>query len=143
MKTVAKIADIPQTAMPLLHGPEFVSQTIVIVCAFATFSGKKVAQARRRGKQKYNAMITKITIFQMRHWEKENPQTGDTIEKFYYAGFPEKGKPFEFSTDRSDIEIQGGVLKFDPDRCEEIDLESVFDSFKGVMKMREVGSAGK
>jgi len=88
-------------------------------------------------------MKVKMVIFQCRHWEKNNDLTGDTIEKYYYAGFPEKGKPFEFSTDRSDIEIHGGVLKFESSLAEEFDLESVFDSFKGQMKFREVGSAGK
>lgn len=109
---------------------------------FAFISGIKAAQAPRRGKPKIKTMQTRMTIFQCRHWEKKNDLTGETIEKWFYAGFPEKGKPFEFSSNRSDIEIQQGVLKFDSAKAETIDLESVFDSFKGVMKMREVGSAG-
>lgn len=79
----------------------------------------------------------------MRHWSKTNDLTGETIEKWYFAGFPEKGKPFEFATDREDIEVHEGVLRFEKEKSEEFDLESVFDSFKGVMKLREVGSAGK
>jgi len=88
-------------------------------------------------------MKIRMSIFQMRHWEKTNDLTGDQIEKFFYAGFPEKGKPFEFSTDHGDIEVHEGIMKFEKDQSEEFELESVFDSFKGAMKFREVGSAGK
>jgi hypothetical protein len=88
-------------------------------------------------------MKQKLTIFQQRKWEKVDDQSGDTIVKYFYAAFPEKGKPLEFATDRDDIEVHEGLLRYDAGAAEEIDLEAVFDSFKGLMKFREIGSGGK
>jgi len=85
-------------------------------------------------------MKTKLTIFQHRTWNKHNDVTGDDITKEYYAGFPEKGKPFEFETNRSDIEVHEGIMTYDKDQSEEFDLATKFDSFKGQMKFYEVGS---
>jgi hypothetical protein len=84
-----------------------------------------------------------MTIMQMRKWEKDNDLTGEQIVKYYFAGFPEKGKPFEFSTNRDDITVHEGVMSFQKDQSEEFDLATKFDSFKGAMKFYEVGSEFK
>lgn len=88
-------------------------------------------------------MKQKVTIFQVRHWEKEDLSNG-TIKKDFYACFPEKGKPFEFSTsvDR-EHEVYEGEMKYNPQKSEEIDLASKFNSFRGEMKFYEVGSDGE
>jgi len=87
--------------------------------------------------------LQKLTVFQMRKWEKNNDLTGERIVKYYYAVFPEKGLPFEFSSNRDDIEVHEGQLKYDKDLAEEIDISASFDSFKGKMKMYETGSNEK
>lgn len=85
----------------------------------------------------------KLTIFQERRWSKTNPLTGETIEKVYYAGFPEKGQPLEFETSKDcSHEVHKGTMRYEADKAEEVALEAVFDSFKGRTKYREEGSYG-
>lgn len=89
-------------------------------------------------------MKQKVTIFQKRHWEKEDLNGGGQISKDYYACFPEKGKPFEFSTSTDRIhDVHEGLLKYNPEQSEEVDLVAQFNSFRGEMKMLENGSQGE
>jgi hypothetical protein len=85
-------------------------------------------------------MKQRLTVFQMREWEKVNDLTGERIVKYYYAGFPEKGTPFEFSSNRDDINVHEGLMKFDKEQSEELDLSVKYDSFKGKMTFFETGS---
>lgn len=88
-------------------------------------------------------MKQKITVFQVREWSKLDDHTGDMIQKWFYAGFPKNGKPFEFQTNRDDIEVHEGIMQYNEELAEEIDLSVKFDSFKEKMVYYETGTMGK
>jgi len=83
--------------------------------------------------------MAKLTIVGKRHWETQDPKTGEEISGESYIGFLKGDKPIAF-TSLEDYQVHTGEVGFDEKLAIEVNL--ITNLFGGKVKYKDGASYG-